>query len=200
LSDDELHRLFRACDRTRHPHRNRAILYTLLETGVRASELCLDAERPKEETGLLMENLILGRGTESYIRVIGKGSKVRTVPIGDATRQIVQKYLNRERPNKENPYVFLAQGGLPLSVKRLEETLHVLGDHAGIEDVHPHRFRHTFAVNQLIAGTSSFVLMQLMGHTTLEATKTYTRALTQLQSRRAATSVVDEMKKRRATN
>ena len=195
FTDEEVLSLFKACDRLRWPHRNRAALHLLLETGVRASEMCVDGTRPEEQTGLLLENLIIGRpGTESYIRVIGKGRKIRTIGLGNETRLAVQKYLHRERAHSDIPYLFLAQGNAPWSVKMLQQFLQRLGRHAGIDDVHPHRFRHTFAVKQLMAGTSDLVLMRLMGHTTLESTKIYTRAMSQIQARASATSVVDQIK------
>ena len=179
----------------RTPHRNRAIVHMLLETGVRAAELCYDATRPEEETGLRMSNLILGR-TDSFIWVMGKGRKPRTIGLGQETSLATRRYLNRERGQSQSPYVFLSRGDEPLSVRMLQQCLHALGDLAGVPDVHPHRFRHTFAVNQLLSGVSDLVLMQLLGHTTLESTRIYTRAMTQLQARNAAGSIIDCMQHR----
>lgn len=195
-TDAEVKRLLDACEKTNHPLRNRAILYVLLDTGVRASELCYDSARPEEDTGLLLENVVLGRrGMESYILVMGKGRKTRTVKLGNESRLAIQKYINRERPHSDLPYLFLAQGDEPLSVRMLQQFLSNLGELAKVPHVHAHRFRHTFAVNQLMSGTADLVLMQLLGHTTLEATKTYTRALSQVQARQASISVVDSMRK-----
>ena len=132
-------------------------------------ELCYDATRPEEETGLRLTNITLTRGTESYIWVMGKGRKPRTIGLGQATAIAVRKYLNRERGHSESPYAFLSRGDEPLSVRMLQQFLHRLGNLAKVEDVHPHRFRHTFAVDQLLNGVSDFVLMQLLGHTTLES-------------------------------
>ena len=196
FSEDEIRRLFAACDKTQQPYRNRAILHLLLDTGCRAAEICLDSNRRIEQTGLLQENLVLGRG-EYYILVIGKGRKVRSVGLGDDTVQAMRRYLNRERGRSDSPYVFLSREGEPLSVRMLEQLLEALGKLAHVEDVHPHRFRHTFAVRQLLNGTSSLVLMQLLGHTTLDATKIYTRSMTHIQARMAAPSVVDKMMHRR---
>jgi site-specific recombinase XerD len=195
-STAEIKRLLDACEKTRYPLRNRAIILLLLDTGVRAAELCYDSTRPEEETGLLLEHTILGmRGTESYIIVMGKGRKTRTVKMGNETRLAVQKYINRERPHSDLPYLFLAQGDEPLSVRMLQQFLTNLGKAARVPGTHAHRFRHTFAINQLLAGTADLVLMQVMGHTTLESTKTYIRALSQIQARKASVSVVDEMRK-----
>ncbi len=187
--------LIHACGKMRYPFRNRAIIHLLLDTGIRASELCFDGEREEEETGLRIDNVILGtgKGRESYIGVMGKGRKYRTIGIGDATRLALKSYMIRERPRVDSPYVFLAQGTAPLSVRMLEQFLGVLGSRANVPDCHPHRFRHTFAVNQLLNGTPDLILMQLLGHATLESTKIYTRAVSQQQARKAASSVVDRM-------
>ncbi len=197
LTETDVLRLMRACEQMRQPHRNRALVHVLLDTGVRAAELCYDSERPMEETGLRMENLILGRGIDSYIRVMGKGMKPRTVGLGHETTMAVRRYLTRERGRLDRPYVFLSRDGEPLSVRMLQQFLEELGQLADVPGVHPHRFRHTFAVNQLLAGTSDLVLMRLMGHTTLDSTKIYIRAMSQLQARKAAVSVVDRMKHQR---
>ena len=194
-TDAEILRLLRACEKMRHPHRSKAAIHVLLDTGIRASELCVDSTRIEENTGLLMENLFIGRGEEAYIRVMGKGRKPRTIGIGSETRLHLQRYVQRERGHADLPYVFLAQGQTPWSVKMLQQFLQRLGKYAGVEDVHAHRFRHTFAINQLLAGTSDLVLMRLLGHTTLESTKIYLRALSEEQARKAAPSVVDRLKK-----
>lgn len=199
FTEIELAKLLRACEKTTQPLRNKALLLILLDTGIRAAECCVDNDRPMEETGLRMENLILGRGTDSFIRVMGKGQKTRTVGLGYETTIAVRRYINRERVYswQDGTYVFLTKDGDPLSVRMLQQMLDELGDMAGVVGVHPHRFRHTFAVNQLLAGTSDLVLMRLMGHTTLASTQIYVRAMTQLQARNAAISVVDKMKNKR---
>jgi site-specific recombinase XerD len=110
-SEADIKRLLAACDQLRHPRRNKAILLVLLDTGIRIAELCYDSRRPEESTGLLLENVILGRrGMESYIIVMGKGRKTRSVKLGDESRIAIQRYINRERPRSELPYLFLAQG------------------------------------------------------------------------------------------
>ncbi len=198
FSYEDIQNLFHACDKTNHPHRNRALLHVLLDTGIRASELCYDGDRPEEETGLRMENVILGRAGDSFIRIMGKGRKVRTVGLGEATQIALRRYLNRERGRaSDNAFVFLNRSNEPLSVRMLQQLLRHLGELAQVKDCHAHRFRHTFAIHHLLNGTSAMVLMQLLGHTSLEATKIYTRALSEMQARKAAPSVVDRMKKAR---
>jgi integrase/recombinase XerD len=194
----EINRLLAVAAETRYALRNRAIVLLLLDTGVRASELCPDSDRPEERTGLLLEHVFLGqRNTESYILVMGKGRKSRTVGLGREARLAVMKYLNHERPRiVDHPYLLVAKGGEALTSRGLESVIQDLGDRARVKNAHPHRFRHTFAIQQLLAGTSAFVLMQLLGHSSLESTKIYVRALSQEQARQASVSVVDAMKKR----
>jgi integrase/recombinase XerD len=193
-SDAEIDHLFKACDKTRQPYRNRAILHLLLDTGIRASECCYDGRRPQEHTGVILENIVLGRGGESFLLVMGKGRKARTVGFGQDTERAIRRYLNRERGRSEWDFLFLSREGGPMSVRMLQQLLGTLGKLAGVQNCHAHRFRHTFAVNQLLNGTSSLVLMQLMGHSTLDSTKIYIRAMTHIQARRSATSVVDTMR------
>lgn len=196
LTDHDIARLLAACEKTNQPHRNRAIIHVLLDTGIRAAECCYDSDRPQEETGLRMDNVILGR-EDSYIRVMGKGRKSRTVGLGQLSTLALRRYLNRERVSSDssNPYVFLAREGGPLSVRMLQQLLAELGEEAGVERLHPHLFRYTFSVNQLLAGTSDLVLMRLLGHTTLESTKIYVRHMSQIQARKASISVMDRMRK-----
>lgn len=192
FSQEEIMRLLKACEKTRSCLRNRAIVLLLLDTGIRLAELAYDGSRPEERTGLLLENVIFGE-QESYIVVMGKGRKTRTVKIGQQTCQVLQEYLEYERPASTVPSFFLVRGNCPLSVRRADKILKELGKLAGVKNVHTHRFRHTFAIQQLLARTNALVLMQMLGHTSLESVLTYTRALSQMQARQASASVVDEM-------
>ena len=126
---------------------------------------------------------------------MGKGCKSRTIGPGQETSMAMRRYLNRERGHSTCLYVFLSCDDEPISVRVLQQLLHELGDLARVPDCHAHRFRHTFAVNSLLNGTSDLVLMQLLGHTTLEATKIYTQAMTQVQARNVTSSVVDRLKR-----
>lgn len=195
FTDNDISAMLRACTRLPLPHRSIAIIHTFLDTGVRASELCWDSSRPEEETGLLVENIFLGRD-DSYIRVMGKGRKGRTVGLGIESTSAMRKYLKRERGESECPYVFLSRNNEPLGVRMVEQLIQDIGELAGVEHCYPHRFRHTFAVNSLLNGVSEFVLMKLMGHTSLESTKIYVRAMTEIQARKNAPSVVDTMRRK----
>lgn len=195
FTDVEVIKLLRACERMPLPYRAKAILLILLDTGIRASELCYDGSRPQEQTGLRLENVIFGKEDDSYIWVMGKGRKSRTLGLGNEARKAVKSYLNRERRNSSSEYLFLTRDREPLSIRMLEQFMTDLGQLAGVEDCYPHRCRHTWAVNQLLNGTSDLVLMHLMGHTSLASTQIYVRAMNHIQARKASSSVVDKIKK-----
>lgn len=150
----------------RHPLRNRnqALLYLLLATGLRASELC----------GIKLGDVDLkGR----RIKVLGKGSKERWVYFDPQTGKQLMRYM-AERET-ESPYLFLSRNGARLNRNALFQLLKDLGREAGIaEEVRcsPHTFRHTFAVQFLESHPGAlFHLQELLGHSDLEMTRRYAK-------------------------
>jgi site-specific recombinase XerD len=162
-------------------HRDRALLLFLLDTGVRASELC----------GLTQERLHLAEG---YALVIGKGRKEREVAFGQQTRVQLTRYLRRYRRG-ECAEVFTGKRGHPLTVSGVDQVLYRLEEWAGITGVRvsAHTFRHTFAVNFLLRGGDLYALSRLMGHTSVKTTEIYLRATKARQARAASVSLVDDL-------
>lgn len=196
FTEDEVRRMMRAVDATSQPVRNRAILYLLLDTGARVSELFYDPVRPNETTGLLLSNLNLDardrKGeADPYIVIMGKGRKERQVGLGHASLQALRKYL-RSRPRIDSDLVFLGRGDRPLSIRGVQMVVANIGDIAGVGDCHIHRFRHTFSVNYLLNGGSDYMLMRILGHSSITSTQIYLRAMNQQQARRGK-SVLDEL-------
>jgi site-specific recombinase XerD len=140
--------------------RNKAIILTLLDTGLRASELC-----SASIADLDLEN--------KQITVMGKGDKERVLEISNKTSHAIWRYL-MERPDysddtplfSKEQDLFLSRGGLLQLVKRV-------GDRAGVHNAHPHRFRHTFAINFLRNGGNIYALQKLLGHSSLDMVKRY---------------------------
>lgn len=152
----------RACDHAvATALRNRTIILLLLDTGVRASELC----------GLAIKDADLNN---KRILVLGKGNKERALPISPRTAKTLWRYLTTERKDEPvNAPLFLGSEGDPLNRDALLKLLIRLGAKAGVQDCHPHRFRHTFAVNFLRNGGNAFELQMALGHTTLQMVQTY---------------------------
>lgn len=131
------------------PDRNRAMILLLLDTGARASELC----------NLKHADIDL---TRRQMKVLGKGNKERLLPFSARTGSALFVHLSRSK-------------GKPFELTRtsLAQYLRRLGERAGVPDAHPHKFRHTFAVNYLRNGGDPYSLQQILGHTTMDMVKHY---------------------------
>ncbi|GAB4404205.1 MAG: tyrosine-type recombinase/integrase [Anaerolineales bacterium] len=139
--------------------RNKAILYVLLDTGVRASELC----------GLRIQDI---NQVTMHIMVFGKGKKERHIPISQMTLAAIQDYLKQRGGKSE--WVFVTMNNhRPINRIRLGSILEKIGKQAGIGHVYPHRFRHTFAIQFLRNGGNIYSLQRILGHTTLDMVKRY---------------------------
>ena len=164
LTADEMQRLVSALDRkTTTGARNHAILTMFLDTGLRLSEVA----------GLELKNVLPDSG---YVKVFGKGGKERIVPIGMTVRSALERYVAFFRGEPAFPdidHVFLTLEGLPMRNNAIYLMLKRLGRSAGVERLHPHLCRHTFAVNYLMNGGDVFSLQQILGHTTLEMVRRY---------------------------
>ncbi|WP_040444212.1 tyrosine-type recombinase/integrase [Ktedonobacter racemifer] len=166
------------------PQRNIAILSLLLDTGVRASELCT----------LTLENVVITRD-DAYIRVMGKGRKEREIGLGKQARIQIQKYIRLYRKGaEEKEVVFISQRQQPLTINGLDQLLYRLRDHAKLSvSAGAHKFRHTFAVNYLLNGGDVYKLSRIMGHTSVSTTERYVRSMKQRDARRGL-SVLDNLK------
>ncbi len=190
----EIKALFAACSKANEPElraRDYAILALLLDTGIRASELAFDSYRPQELTGLRMEHTFTNP-SDPHIRVYGKGKKQREVGLGRKARLALTRYIKDYRGNSPSPFVFLSRRGDPLTVRSLEAVLERLAKWSGVKDVHPHKFRHTYACRYLLDGGDIYKLSRLMGHTKLEVTQLYLRAIQDKQARQGP-SVLDNL-------
>ncbi len=150
----------------RHPLRvrNEAIIYFLLATGVRASELC----------GLKVVDVDI---RNKRAKVMGKGSKERIVGFDAVTGKRLMLYI-AER-NSEQPWLFLSRTGGKLNRNALLQLLKGFGDESGISKelrCTPHVFRHTFAVQFLETHPGAlFHLQELLGHSDLEMVRRYSK-------------------------
>lgn len=138
--------------------RNKAILYVLLDTGLRASELCR----------LKIQDI---NHVTLHITVFGKGKKERRIPISQTTFAAIQDYLKQRGGKSE--WVFVTMGNRPINRNRLGDILEGIGNQAGIGRVYPHRFRHTFAIQFLRNGGNIYSLQRILGHATLDMVKRY---------------------------
>lgn len=140
--------------------RNRAIILLLLDTGIRSSELC---------------NLKLGQLDlqNQRIKVMGKGSKERSVPFSARTGKALWRYISARPDDSAGSLVFVTRQGESLDRDRLYHLINAIGERAGVQNARPHRFRHTFAINYLRNGGDPYSLQMMLGHSTMEMVRRY---------------------------
>lgn len=147
--------------------RDKAILETLYACGLRVSELI----------NLRISDLYL---KEEVIRVFGKGSKERLVPVGRSAIKWLNKYLTKSRPLlekklKSENIVFLNTRGTKFSRMGVWKIIDFCAKQAGIErDVHPHTFRHSFATHLIEGGADLRAVQEMLGHSDISTTQIYT--------------------------
>jgi site-specific recombinase XerD len=166
FTDSQL-QLFLNCIDTRSAegYRDYTIFLTLLDTGLRVSELC----------GLKLRNLWLEDGV---LKVLGKGNKERLIPIGKKVQRLLWRYISLYRPEPvgaDGDFLFLTRQGGPLSKDSVGHIMAGYGQKAGLKGVRcsPHTLRHTAAVKFLRNGGNVFSLQRLLGHASLEMTRRY---------------------------
>lgn len=149
--------------------RDRAAILFLLDTGLRASELCsLTIGDVDQKTGRVQ----VKHGTAGG----AKGGKGRVVFLGKTARAALWRYLaSRDDGEDPNAFLFCVRLGRRLDKDELRHVLLKLGNNAGIPRCHPHRFRHTFAITYLRSGGDLFSLQALLGHNSLEMVQHYAR-------------------------
>lgn len=144
--------------------RDRAILELLYSSGLRRSELLNLSHTDFSADG-------------SEVRVTGKGSKQRLVPVGRHAREAIAEWL-RVRANlagTEEPALFVGSNGARLSASTLAHRLHYWARRSGLETVlHPHRMRHSFATHLLEESADLRAVQELLGHARLATTQVYT--------------------------
>jgi len=173
LTEDEVEALLGAViGDTPRSLRDRAIVETLYATGARISEL----------VGLDRRDLDLDDG---LVRVLGKGSKERIVPVGSSARDALTAYLDDGRPQLVRPghvargdgeaVILNARGGR-LSRQSCWKIVRTAGERAGVRGrLSPHVLRHSCATHMLERGADIRVVQELLGHANLSTTQVYTK-------------------------
>ena len=156
--------------------------------------MLLHGLRSAEVMGLNCEDVLLSEG---QLRVRGKGTKLRFLPLAPETTRLLDHYLRLERPDPCSAALFVVLKGPARGQRITAAGLHSLFRHhrrtTGIHMANPHRFRHTFATDMVRAGISLPALMQLMGHADIETTMHYVQVSPQdgyLQYARAAAQCI----------
>lgn len=151
LTDAQLRAVLSVCD-----ERDRAIVLTILDSGVRASEL----------RALTVQDVDLATGAVTVRR--GKGGKTRVTFVGARTRKAIRHYLVERRPRLDEALFPSKATGLALSLSGVVQLMKRLRDASGVEVLTAHALRRTFAITALRGGMDIHVLARLMGHADLQ--------------------------------
>lgn len=156
LTEEEIKRLLSAPESLQ----DRAILELLYSSGLRVSELC----------HVRIQDL-----DEKMIRVFGKGSKERLVPIGAPALLAIDNYLAARGEDEQAPWLFIGKAGKPITRMAVWQ---IVKKHASIaipaKCVTPHTLRHSFATHLLDHGADLRVIQEMLGHATIASTDRYT--------------------------
>ena len=167
LSFEEIKKLMDAPDTTTAKGlRDAAMIELLYAAGLRVSELVF----------VKMAEINLEAG---FVRVFGKGSKERIVPIGGYAKEKIQAYITYGRPallkEKLSPYLFVARAGKPMTRQGFWKLLKRCGLQAGIKkEITPHSLRHSFASHLLEGGADLRAVQMMLGHVDISTTQIYT--------------------------
>jgi site-specific recombinase XerD len=146
--------------------RDRAMLELAYSSGLRAEEL----------VRLTIDSLDFDA---EHVRIEGKGSKTRLVPVGEPALRALQRYVERARPalaHDQEPALLLSKSGRPLSTSDVRRRLRIWSARAGLGSaVHPHALRHSFATHLLNGGADLRAIQELLGHSSISTTQVYTQ-------------------------
>jgi integrase/recombinase XerC len=143
--------------------RDLAIVELMYSSGLRVSETAnIDLNDFEEEM--------------SFLRVLGKGSKTRIVPLGRYAINAIQNWINeREKYSEKSKALFINLKGSRLSVRSIQLRLKRLALKQGLPPVHPHMLRHSFATHMLESSGDLRTIQELLGHSSLSTTQIYTK-------------------------
>ena len=143
--------------------RDLAIVELMYSSGLRVSETAnVDLNDFEEEM--------------SFLRVLGKGSKTRIVPLGRYAINAIQNWIKeREKYSEKSKALFINLKGSRLSVRSIQLRLKRLAIKQGLPPVHPHMLRHSFATHMLESSGDLRTIQELLGHSSLSTTQIYTK-------------------------
>ena len=166
LSEEEVNKLLDINLNNDFDYRNKAMLELMYSSGLRVSELI----------NLTVNDVDL---KNSLIRIFGKGSKERIVPLNDYATEALNNYILYHRPKlfkqKESNYLFLNNHGNQMTRQGFFKTLKKIAKEKGIKsELSPHTLRHSFATHLLKYGADLRSIQELLGHSDISTTQIYT--------------------------
>lgn len=160
LDDDEIRALMSCGSSCRNELRNRCFVTLMLDSGLRRGEI------PRiniSDVDLKNESLL----------VRGKGTKQRIVPLGSTSAELLKKYIKTRGSCPDSDPLFVDQRGQRCTDNLMKQVFQDLKLHSGIDRLHPHLLRHTFATYYLADGGDLETLRLILGHSSINTTQIY---------------------------
>lgn len=164
LSVDQVEHLLKPSGDDALSLRDSALLELFYSSGLRLAELA----------ALDVDDLLGG----DEVRVTGKGSKTRIVPVGSIAQEAIAHWLKRRAQSVrgDEPALFISNRGRRMSLRSIQQRVQARGARAGLEvRVHPHRLRHSFATHLLESSGDLRAVQELLGHASISTTQIYTQ-------------------------
>ena len=163
LSPEEIEILVSFSPKSTQDFRDIAIIELIYSSGLRVSEA----------TNVKLEDF---EDNRNFLRVLGKGSKTRLVPVGQYANDAISAWLEKRNSiHSESKYLFLNLRGKKISTRSVQERIRKISVIQGLPPVNPHMLRHSFATHLLESSGDLRSIQELLGHSSLSTTQIYTK-------------------------
>ena len=163
LSPEEIEILVSFSPKSTQDFRDIAIIELIYSSGLRVSEA----------TNVKLDDF---EDNRNFLRVLGKGSKTRLVPVGQYANDAISAWLEKRNSiHSESKYLFLNLRGKKISTRSVQERIRKISVIQGLPPVNPHMLRHSFATHLLEASGDLRSIQELLGHSSLSTTQIYTK-------------------------
>ena len=163
LSPEEIEILVSFSPKSTQDFRDIAIIELIYSSGLRVSEA----------TNVKLEDF---EDNRNFLRVLGKGSKTRLVPVGQYANDAISAWLEKRNSiRSESKYLFLNLRGKKISTRSVQERIRKISVIQGLPPVNPHMLRHSFATHLLESSGDLRSIQELLGHSSLSTTQIYTK-------------------------
>ena len=163
LSPEEIEILVSFSPKSTQDFRDIAIIELIYSSGLRVSEA----------TNVKLDDF---EDNRNFLRVLGKGSKTRLVPVGQYANDAISAWLEKRNSiRSESKYLFLNLRGKKISTRSVQERIRKISVIQGLPPVNPHMLRHSFATHLLESSGDLRSIQELLGHSSLSTTQIYTK-------------------------
>ena len=162
LSLEDVDKLLSFQPKSKYDFRDKAFLELLYSSGLRVSEA----------VNVTMKSF---EANFSFLKVLGKGRKERLVPVGDFAIKAIKDWLNNRGLVEDQNILFTNKYGKKITVRAMQQRLEKISLSLGMQSIHPHMLRHSFATHMLESSGDLRSIQEMLGHSSLSTTQIYTK-------------------------